>query len=353
VIVAGGGVRASGAQAELLAFAERLAIPVATSLNGKDTLPGSHPLNIGVPGLYSRASANQVILEADLVFYIGSQTGSQVTLNWQVPTPSTKVLQLDIEASELGRHYPNGVGLLADAREGLSQLIASVPENVSDRWAAWTSRAQELGRRWREGQRVLTESDQVPIRPERLCTELTAVLPEDALLVSDTGHAGMWTGGYVDLNAAEQGYLRAAGSLGWGLPAALGAQLAAPHRPVVLFTGDGGLWYHVAELETASRWRIPAVLVVNNNRSLNQEIGPYTEAYGGSLHGRHHELWHFSDVDLAAMAETMGVKGFTVRRASEFRSAMEAALEHPGPALIDVVTDIDAMAPRGNAERAD
>ena len=88
--------------------------------------------------------------------------------------------------------------------------------------------------------------------------------------MSDIGHSGMWTGDMVDLSRPGQGYIRAAGSLGWGLPAALGAQVAQPDRPVVLFTGDGGLWYHVGELETAARCGIPAVIVVNNNSSLNQ-----------------------------------------------------------------------------------
>jgi acetolactate synthase I/II/III large subunit len=348
VIVAGGGVRWSGAGAEVVALGERLGIPLATSLNGKDTIPGGHRLSVGVPGLYSRASANQVLMEADLVFYIGSQTGSQVTLNWQIPVPGTDILQLDIDPTELGRHFPQAVGIASDAREGLRQLLAAIPAGHRAQTQQWVARAQAIVARWRDGEHPRLTSDAEPIRPERLCAELNGCLPGNALVVSDTGHSGMWTGGYLDLTQPGQGYIRAAGSLGWGLPAAVGAQLAVPDRPVVLFTGDGGLWYHVAELETAARWRVPVTVVVNNNHSLNQEIGPYTEAYGGTLSGRHHELWHFSDVDLAAMAETMGVHGITVRKASEFARAMQEALEQPGPALINVVTDIEAMAPRGN-----
>ena len=109
-----------------------------------------------------------------------------------------------------------------------------------------------------------------------------------------------------DLNHPGQGFLRAAGSLGWALPASLGVKLAQPDRPVVVFTGDGGFWYHVAELETARRWGIGTVVVVNNNRSMNQEINPYRVAYGGELHGRHAELWHFGDINLADVAESMG-----------------------------------------------
>ena len=98
-------------------------------------------------------------------------------------------------------------------------------------------------------------------------------------------------------------------SLGWGFPATLGAKLALPDRPVVLWTGDGGFWYHLSELETAARWNINAVIVVNNNHALNQEIGPYTKSYGGTLHGRHSELWHFEEVNFAQIAKEMGADG--------------------------------------------
>jgi acetolactate synthase I/II/III large subunit len=352
VVVSGGGVRASGAGAEVVALAERLGAPLATSLNGKDTVPGDHPLAIGIPGLYARASANEVLLEADVVLYVGSQTGSQVTLTWQVPPRTTTVVHLDIEPTELGRHYPRTVPVLADAKVGLTRLLAALGDVDPARNAAWVARVQELGRRWRERLAPRLDSDQVPMLPERLSAELTRLLPDNALLVSDTGHAGMWTGGYVDLNRPGQEFIRAAGSLGWGLPAAIGAQMARPDAQVVLFTGDGGLWYHLAELETAARWGVPLVVVVNDNRSLNQEIGPYTAAYGGSLHGRHHELWHFQDVDLSRVAESLGVRGLRVTKASEMESAMAEAVEHGGPVLVDAVTDMEVLAPKGVATPA-
>ncbi|HEX3589608.1 MAG TPA: thiamine pyrophosphate-binding protein [Pseudonocardiaceae bacterium] len=352
VIVAGGGVRAAGAGPELLALAERLGILVATSLNGKDTVVGDHPLNVGVPGLYARQSANQVLLEADLVCYIGSQTGSQVTLFWQTPPPSTPVIHLDIEPTEFGRHYPNTTPLLGDAKVVLGQLLAATHPRTSGDRAAWTQRGRRIVAAWREANKDVVASDAVPIRPERLCAELSRTLPADAVLLSDTGHAGMWTGGFVDLTQPTQSYARAAGSLGWGLPASIGAQLAVPDRPVVLFTGDGGFWYHVAELETAARWGIPVTIVVNNNRSLNQEIPPYTAAYGGTLHGRHGELWRFADLDLARVAEAHGATGITVRQAGEFPSALDRALSTNGPTVVNVVTDSEIVAPPGTTEPA-
>jgi acetolactate synthase-1/2/3 large subunit len=289
------------------------------------------------------------------VLFVGSKTGNQVTLKWQVPPLSVKVIHLDIDPAEIGRHYPDTLGVLADAKLGLAELtdaLAADPGTGAGDHAAWVRRAQDLAAAWRDQWREAMTSDQVPIRPERLCAEFSDHLPDDALLVSDTGHSGMWTGGMVDLRRPGQGYIRAAGSLGWGLPAALGAQVAQPDRPVVLFTGDGGLWYHIGELETAARCQIPAVIVVNNNSSLNQEINPYTAAYGGTLHGRHGELWHFRETDFAQVAESMGALGLTVRKAQDFEGALDAAIASGRPTVINVVTDRDAIAPAGVTQPA-
>jgi len=345
VIVAGGGVRASGAGPELVELAQRLAIPVATSLNAKDVIPGDHPLCVGVPGLYCRKSANQVVLEADLVFFVGSHTGSQVTHQWRVPPVGTPVVQLDIDPEELGRHYPNDVSLLGDAKVALRQLIDAADASTAAKRDPWLARAETLARHWREEMAPLLNSDAVPIRPERICRELSELMPADTLLVSETGHSGMWTGGMIDLKKPGQGYIRAAGSLGWGLPAALGAKLAQPDRPVLLFSGDGGFWYHLSELETAVRWNIDAVLLINNNRALNQEIDLYTEAYGGQLRGKHAELWQFSDASFAELARSMGAQGFRVQKPGELSGALDKAFSSGQPSVVEVVTEMTAVAP--------
>ena len=345
VLVAGGGVRTSGAREELVAFAERLNIPVATSMNAKDTMPGDHPLNVGVPGWYCRKSANQVVLEADLVFYIGSHTGSQVTCKWQVPPIGTHVIQLDVDPEELGRHYPNEASLLGDARTVLRQLIEASDPSTAECRSAWVEKAKEYAASWREEFGPRMNANDNPMRPERLCKELTDLLPPDALLVSETGHSGMWTGGFIDLNKPGQQFIRAAGSLGWGLPAALGAKLALPDRPVLLFSGDGGFWYHLSEVETAVRYKIPAVLLINNNRSLNQEIDIYTDAYGGELRANHAELWQFSDASFAEIARSMGAEGIQVTKPSELAGALDKGFSSDGPCVIEVVTEMTATAP--------
>ena len=345
VIVAGGGVRSSAAGQELVELAERLALPVATSLNAKDVVPGNHPLNVGVPGWYCRKSANQVVMEADLVFFVGSHTGSQVTAKWRVPPVGTPVIQLDINPEELGRHYPNRVSLLGDAKVVLGQLIEAADASSAATRSTWIARARALVGLWREEFAGLMNSDAVPIRPERLCKDLTELMPPDTLLLAETGHSGMWAGGMIDLKKPGQGFLRAAGSLGWGLPAALGAKLALPDRPVLLFSGDGGFWYHLAELETAVRWNIAAVLLVNNNRSLNQVIDPCKEAYGGELRGNHAELWQFRDVSFAQLAEAMGAEGIRVGQPGELVGALDKAFSCGKPCVVEVITEITAMAP--------
>ena len=345
VIVAGGGVTSSGAQQEVVELAEMLSIPVATSLNAKGTIPDDHPLSVGVCGTYSRWCANRVVSEADLVFFIGSHTGSQVTTEWQIPRPGTPVIQLDIDPSELGRSYPIQVGLQGDAKASLRKLIEHL-EPLGDR-AEWVGRAQELVQEWREEVAPLANSDASPMLPERLCKELTDYLPDDAVLLSDTGHSGIWTGTMIDLYKPTQTFLRCAGSLGWAFPAALGAKCAVPDRPVVCFTGDGGFWYHLSEMETAVRYGINTVTVINNNHSLNQEKRGNERAYESvGVTGNVDELWVFPDTDFAKLAEDMGGFGIRVERPEDLQDAMKEAAASNKPSVVDVVTDIEGIAPR-------
>jgi acetolactate synthase-1/2/3 large subunit len=346
ILIAGGGVRQSGAAPELLALAELLDVPVATSLNAKDVFPGDHPLAVGVPGLYQRESANRAVLEADLVCYVGSQTGSQVSRNWTIPAPGTTVVQIDIDAEELGRHYPNAVSILGDAKVTLARMT----EEAGGRRErpAWTARVRQLVAEWRASVEADVTSEAVPMRPERLLGELGRALPDDSIVVADTGHAGFWTATYLDLTRPGQGFLRAAGSLGWGFPAALGAKMAVgDERPVVLFTGDGGLWYHLSEIETALRWGVKLVVVVNDNHSMNEQIPFYEPMYGGTLHGQHEDLWVFREVDFAAVATSLGALGERVQKPKDLAPALERALEADRLTVLDVITDIDAECPWG------
>jgi len=343
VFVAGSGVRASGAGPALVQLAERMGIPVATSHNGKDIIAGTHPLSVGVVGTYSRGSANRVVLEADLVCFAGTETGGMTTHSWKVPAVGTPAIQIDIEAEALGRNYPLQMAINADAGTALSRMLELVEGAAGHE--DWRAVAARHVMDWRTEYASLLESDQVPIRPERLCAELTNLVPDDGVVVVDTGHAGMWMGGMFDLRQPTQSYLRSAGHLGWAFPSSLGAKCALPDRPVVCFTGDSGLWYHIAEIETAVRWGINTVTVVNNNHSGNQSKRGFDAVYGGTQSAQAREMWVFTEVDFSRLATDIGAVGIRVEKPAEFAPAFDRALSADRPVVIDVVTDIDALAP--------
>ena len=176
--------------------------------------------------------------------------------------------------------------------------------------------------------------------------ELTQHVPDNAIVVVDTGHAGMWMGGMYDLRAPKQSYIRSAGHLGWAFPAGIGAKAACPDRPVVVFTGDAGFWYHIGEIETAVRWKINSITVVNNNGGGNQTKRGFDRAYGGKQTEQARELWTYKrDEFRQASPKTWARSASAWRGRPISRPALRTALAANRPAVIDVATDIDALAP--------
>ena len=345
IVVAGGGVRASGAGRELVALAEALQIPVATSLNGKDTIPGVHPLSVGVVGSYSRESANRAVNRADLVCFIGSETGGMTTHFWAVPKIGTPAIQIDIEPESLGRNYPLQASVLGDAKAVLAAMLAQADKGSAGKRAAWVKEIGALKSEWYAKYKPMLESDAVPINPARICHELSQHVSDDAIVIVDTGHAGMWMGGMYDLRKDTQSYIRSAGHLGWAFCAGIGAKAACPERPVVVFTGDAGFWYHIGELETQVRWNIPSVTLVNNNGGGNQSKRGFDRVYGGEGNNRSRELWTYKPMNFAKIAEDIGALGIRVEKPSEIGPALAKAIASGRPAVIDVATDIEALAP--------
>jgi len=345
IIVAGGGARASGAGKELVALAEALQIPVATSLNGKDVIPGTHALCVGVVGSYSRECANLAVNRADLVCFIGTETGGMTTHFWAAPKIGTPAIQIDIDPESLGRNYPLQASVLGDAKSVLIRMLGQIDKASAAKRAAWIKEIAALRGDWYTKYKSVLESDAVPIHPARICSELTRLVPDDAIVVVDTGHAGMWMGGMYDLRAPTQSYMRSAGHLGWAFPAGIGAKAACPDRPVVAFTGDAGFWYHIGEVETAVRWNLASVTVVNNNGGGNQSKRGFDRAYGGEQTAQARELWTYNKMNFAKLAEDMGALGIRVEKPGDIAPALADALAARRPAVIDIATDIEALAP--------
>lgn len=342
VIVAGAGAMASGCGPELLALAERLSAPVGTSLGGRGLLPTLHRLSIGAVGNYGAPPANQIVHEADLVLFVGCHTGDQVTHTWRIPPVDRAIVQIDIDPAELGRSYPATLGLMGDPRDTLRKLVDAVGRPQRD--PAFAERAAGIVTAWRKERAPRLASSAQPILPDRICAEITAALPEDGILVADTGYSGIWTSTLIELNGRGQTYLRAAGSLGWAFPAALGAKCAAPSRKVVCWSGDGALYYHLPELETARRRGIAVTLVVNNNSGFGQGWPNLLKAQGNKP-GDPAELLRFGPTRFSDVAGSFGVGSIRVEDPADLAPALRRAIASDETVVVDVATDIDARAP--------
>ncbi|MCC6533926.1 MAG: thiamine pyrophosphate-binding protein [Burkholderiales bacterium] len=341
VVVADRGVTFSGAAPALARLAERIQAAVVVTLDAKAAMLEDHPLFRGVVGLYGRSCANHVVADADLVIFAGSNTSDHTTANYKLPAPGTPVIQIDADPVEIGRNHPGTVGLLADVASGMEALAAAC---APGQHADWLGHSQKHVDAWRAEADKARASTQVPLRPERLCAELTEVLPQDAILIADTGYAALWSGTLVYLRSPNQSYHRAAGSLGWSFPASLGAKCAAPDRPVICFCGDGGFFYHLPELETARRRGIKTVTIVNNNHALTQGLRNLTTAYGERDKARMNECFEYRETDFARVAQAFDCFGTTVEKPGELRAAFERAMASELPAVIDVKTEFGAQA---------
>src|SRR5438270_9303372 len=340
-IVAGDGAAASKAGPEILALAEALAAPVATTLGARGLIPTTHRLSAGVAGSYAAPPANRIVHSADLVLFIGCDTGDQVTLNWQIPPLTTPIVQIEADPLDIGRSYPHTTGLVGDPQATVARLGHLVGRPPRDH--GFAEDAARLVAAWRASMMPLVEKNTAPITVERLCAEVTRALPADGVLVADTGYSGIWTGTLIELNGAGQTYLRAAGSLGGAFPASLGAKCAAGDRTVLCFTGDGGFYYHLAELETARRCHIPVVILVNNNSGFGQNLTG-VHRIAGNRRDRGEELIRFGPTDFTAVARSFGVRGIRVEQPGELAPALREALAAAEPVLVAAVTDPEPRA---------
>jgi len=264
---------------------------------------------------------------------------------WAVPKIGVPAIQIDIDPEALGRNYPLKAAVQGDAKTVLARMFERADAATAKRRKPWTDATRAICEEWRAKYRPSLESDAVPIRPDRICGDLSKHAPEDAIIVVDTGHAGMWMGGMFDVRGPQQSYLRSAGHLGWAFSAGIGAKCACPDRPVIVFTGDAGFWYHIGEIGTAVRWKINTVTIVNNNGGGNQSKRGFDRAYGGQQTDTARELWTYTQVNFARIAEDMGALGIRVEKPGEFAPALVRALAANRPVVIDVVTDIEVLAP--------
>ena len=341
IILAGGGVHLSHAQQALLAFAEAQGIPVAHTLSGKGSIPCVHELSLGLFGRYSR-TANDALEAADAILTVGCKLGEIATKRYVLPPKGVPMIHIDIMAEEIGRCAPAEIAIWADARAALEDLTAELSDkaaNLRQARAGYLTELSEAKATWRREVDARLTSTERPINMARVCHELNATLPPEAILVADGGFAAHWTGLLCDTKQAGRHYIanRGLASIGYGLPGSMGAQLAAPDRPVVGMTGDGGFNMVIGELETAVRLKLPLTLLVVNNAASG-----YVKALQAALMGGKFQSSDLHELNYANLADNFGATGIRVEDPDKLSDALRQGMERDdGPTVIDMVVTRD------------
>jgi acetolactate synthase I/II/III large subunit len=359
VLFIGHGVTLSEASRELTAFAKKLAIPVISSPNGMGCLDMTDPLSLGFIGRNGAFPANEAGRRADVVLAIGARFDDRSASSW-LPGfswnfPHTKLIHVDVDPDELGRNYPPDLGILADARTFLRQLLVELErKDAKPATKEWLADIAKWRAEWEKFIRPNFESHTSPIRPERVVADCQAVLPADGIICCDVGVSHNW---YMQFwNARKpQCMLNSWGfsGMGFGASGALGAKLAAPERPVVAVTGDGCFTMVPHVLCTAVEYNIPVVWVVWNNFGWVSIRDIQLGLFGGREHGT---MFHQGsgnkkpyNPDFAAWAKAAGVEALTVTRSQDFRGALEHAVKANKPYLLDVHVDAEVRPPSTGA----
>ena len=351
VIIAGQGVLIGHASDALVAFAELTGIPVVTSPNGKGAIPDRHALAFGAIGRNGAYAANDATRNADVILAIGFSFDDRATSAWldgyTLSVPPSRLIQIDIDPSEIGRNYPAEYGILGDARASLEFLIevARPRLNPGRSIADWIARLEKGRQVWREYQGGLADSDQMPLRPERLMRALSRAIPEDAVVASDVGVHHNWIIQLMDtLRPRHLIHSWGFAAMGFATSGILGAKLAAPDRPCVAVVGDGSFLMTPHALATAVEYDIPVVWVVWNNNGFCSIRDIQHGMFGGRELATAFEIQRSGELyspDFAMMAKSYGVPSHRVTHAGEVEDAIQTAIKANRPYLVEVPVDRD------------
>lgn len=354
-IYAGAGAQQAEASRELLALAEHLGIPVATTVMGKGGVPEDHDLAVGVTGVKGTTAANEAMRTADVLLAIGTRFPEQEASSWDerytFAVPPTRLIQIDIDGAEIGKNLPVAVGIIGDARAVLGQMLEAaraatgpVPWQTADRIAELRACKQAWGERLAPN----LGSEAIPLHPSRILGDLRAVLPRDGIVITDVGWSKNGVGQqfpvYEPLSHVSSGGLA---TMGWAVPAVVGAKLARPDKPVVGVMGDGGFTSVPQALATAVEYRVAGVWLVMNDYSYGSIKGMQQAYYERTL-GVDFRVEGSDEPynpNFAELARAMGARGARVESPTDLRPAIETALASDQPFVIDVVMQRDVGVP--------
>lgn len=341
IVLAGGGVHLSGANAELERFAHALNLPVAHTMTGKGAIACTDLLSAGLFGRYDRI-ANRLIENADVILVVGCKLGEIASKRYSVPPRGKTLIHLDILAEEFDRTTAPALRLCGDAREGLRDLgaaLAAQAAEIGARQADYAANVRVAMDTWRSEVAARLSSDEVPVSMARLLNEINRVLPEDGYLVADGGFAAHWSALLFDSKRAGRSFVpdRGFASIGYGLPGAMGVALAAPGKAVLSLTGDGGFNMMVGELETARRMGLDFTVIVVNNAASG-----YVKALQHLMYGPGaYQSSDLAETDYSRVAQAFGVTGIRVETPAQLAPALDRALATRGPVVVDVVVTRD------------
>ena len=340
VLLAGGGVQWSNAGGAVCRLAELSGAAIVTSYGRADAVPNDHPNFLGHLGRLGAAEGIEAVREADVILAVGTRLSQSTTFydNRFIPADA-KIIQIEIDPEEIGRNYPVTVGIEGDAAAVVEGLLEQVREREPRPNPAWVAEIQAWAARRAERRRGEEWLSGRPMKPQRVYAELRKVMPRDAIIALDAGLAPNF--GQDRLNFYEPRSLMTSldlGGLGFSFPAALGAQFAAPGRPVVNFNGDGGFLFNAQEFATAVEYRLPVVSVVMNNGSWGSEKAYQRFAFNERYVGADTTNPRFDK-----FAELFGGAGFYVERPEEVGEALQQALQAGKPSIIEIPIDPDEL----------
>lgn len=334
VAIVGGGPVISGAFDELTTLARLLDMPVATTVSGQGALAETDPLALGVVGSNGGVPATRAVVDqADLVLFIGCRVGSVTTERWRSPPPGTPVIHIDSDPMVIGANYPTEVAICADAKLALAALLKELAGRKA--YMDGTARAAAAWAAKRDAFQPLADSNDTPIRPERVVATLQDLLDDDAILVADPGTPCPYFSAHYRWRQPGRSFItnRAHGALGYALAAAMGAHVGRPGVKTVAAMGDGSFGFCCGELETLVRHKMPITMLVFSN-----SVFGWIKAGQNAGFGQRYYNVDFSRTDHAAVAQAFGVKSWRVEDPADLRAALKRALEHDGPTLVDIVS---------------
>jgi len=329
MIIAGGGVIVSNASQELLAVAELLMAPVATTLMGKGAIPENHPLATGLLGMHGTVASNKLIQEADVVLAVGTRFSDRTTGKMDEFCPDAEIIHIDIDAAEIGKNIEADVPIVADAKKALQEIYKLLQAKIAKKErTTLMAKIKEFKEQLEEKANCKSE-----LKPPRLMIEIRKLLPEDAIITTEVGQNQMWAAIYLKVykprTFISSGGL---GTMGFGFPASLGAKVAHPEVPVVDIAGDGSFIMTEQDLATSVEENIPVTVVVLNNSVLGM-VAQWQRLF----YNRRYFAVNLGRVpDFVKLAEAYGAQGFRVQTLEEFSSAFKKAIRSEVTTVIDV-----------------